>query len=107
MSLTDDMPGLKERDVERLGPCAVCGKSLIGGGRLPLFYVVRISRAGFDLPAINRRVALGALLQSSALAQAMGPDEDIAKIINGPTEVAVHEECTEVGHLLRLMPEGE
>lgn len=42
---------------------------------------------------------------SDTLARAMGPNEDLAKIVDGPVDVLVHEDCAgDVGHLLELMP---
>ncbi len=72
----------------------------------PLSKLVKITRAMFDGTAIQRRVGLELLLDSPVLAEAMGPNEDIAKIFAGPVEVVVHEQCAaQIGHLLRLWPE--
>ncbi len=103
------LPGLKQRTLAKLGKCTICGKHLLAAGvASPSFYVVKISRAMFDYSAIRRQVGLEMLLDSPALAEVMGPDEDIAKVFDGPVEVVVHESCAaEVGHLLRLFPGGE
>jgi hypothetical protein len=97
------LPGLKESELARLGKCAVCGEPL-----LPdlTFYKLRMERAVFVADALRRRVGLG--LQIGALAAVMGPDEDLAKIVSGPVDVAVHERCAGlVEHLLLLFPEDE
>lgn len=103
------LPGLKERELVKLGACAICEKPMLDpekGG--PTFYRIALTRAMFDQRAINRRVGLELQLGSGPLARAMGPDEDIAKIFSGPTEVAVHEGCAgQVYHLLRLLPAGD
>lgn len=100
-----DLPGLKEDEIARLGPCAVCGGSLLTD---ILFYVVTVKRAGFDPDAAQRRVGLGMALGSATLARIMGPDEDLAKVIDRPHTVAVHERCAgKIGHLLNLRKNEE
>lgn len=97
------MSGLRLSQLKALGDCAVCGKKQLAGG-LPMFYVVEISRAGFDAAAVRR--AAGLEMQIGALAAVMGPDEVLAKTFDGPHRVFVHETCAgDVGHLLRLVPE--
>ena len=107
------LPGLKEADLEVCGPCALCGEPLINPPHAgPSFYRVTVSHAVFDLGAISRRVGLaGVLGGSGALARVMGPDEDLAKIVDGPREAVVHEHCAgRINHLLELFaadPEGD
>jgi len=99
------MSGLRLSQLQRLGPCIVCGKQQLAGA-LPLFYVVEISRAGFDGAAVQR--AAGLEMQIGALASVMGPDEALAKVIDGPHRVFVHESCaSDIGHLLTLIPTEE
>jgi len=96
------MSDLRLAELQRLGSCAVCGKQQLASA-LPLFYVVEISRAGFDAGAVRR--AAGLEMQIGALASVMGPDETLAKVIDGPHRVFVHETCAgDVGHLLCLIP---
>lgn len=98
------MPGLKERDLIRLGPCRVCGKSLLEHDGGLTFYRLAISRGIFDPSALRRQVGL-ALQLGGPLAAVMGPDEDLAKIFDGPHEVVVAEACAlRLGHLLDLIP---
>lgn len=100
-----DRPGLKERELVALGDCAVCGKKLLEGG-LPLFYVLEISRAGFEAGAIRRRAGLGVMMGNDALAQVFSADEDLAKVIDGPRRVVVHETCAgKIAHLVQLLEE--
>ena len=98
------IPGLKEDQLIKLGPCCICGKPQIGSDLT--FYKLTISRAMFDTQAISRRVGLQMMLgNSDALARAMGPNEDIAKLFDGPHEVFVHEQCAHQIHsVLQLMP---
>lgn len=103
-----DLPGLKEQALQDLGPCVVCGKAHLdpaaaGAGT---FYLLSISRAMFDRAALARRVGLEMQLGNSAIARAMGPDEDLAKVFAGPASAFVHEDCAHrVNSLLELMPD--
>ncbi len=95
--------GLKLNDLMKFGDCAVCGRKQMEGG-FPAFYCVTITRAGFDAGAVKR--AAGLEMMIGHLAAFMGPDEDLAKVIDGPHTVFVHEECAgKIGHLLSLIPE--
>ena len=108
MAATDikSLPGMKERALDALGPCAVCGKPLLGSDKGGLsFYVVTVQHVCFDGRALRRQIGLGMLL-TPALASVMGPDDDLAKIVSGPVTRAVHELCAaEVRHLALLMEE--
>lgn len=96
-----DMKGMKERELVALGPCAACGKPLLTE---PLIYCVTISRACHDASAVRRRVGLE--MQIGPLAAMMGPDEDLAKIVDGPVTRGVHESCAgDIRHLFMLFPE--
>lgn len=98
------MIDLRLSELIKLGNCAVCGRKQLEGG-LPLFYVVEISRGGFDPNALRR--AAGLEMQIGPLAAVMGPDEVLAKTIDGPHQVFVHETCAgDIGHLLNLIPEA-
>lgn len=95
---------LRLSDLLSLGNCAVCGKKQLDG--LPLFYIVEVSRAGFDAQAVRRAAGLEMLI--GPLAAVMGPDEPLATVIDGPHRVFVHETCAgNIGHLLNLMPSEE
>lgn len=94
---------MKLNELTKLGNCAVCGKKQLEGG-LPLFYVVEVSRGGFDQGSLRR--AAGLEMQIGSLAAVMGPDEDLATIIDGSHRVFVHETCAgDIGHLMSLIPE--
>lgn len=103
------LPGIKEAELARCGPCPICREPLISPGHGPTFYVLTMRRAGLLTDALARRAGLQAMLGGvGALAQAMGPDEDLAKVVDGPHEVVVHEDCAgRVDHLLNLVPEGK
>lgn len=105
----DNLPGLKEDELVALGPCVVCGNPQIGVD--VTFYVVEIKRAMFDRRSIERRVGLEMMLSSGPLARVMGPNEDIAKVFDGPHRSFVHETCAHRVHsilsLVREKPEVE
>lgn len=100
-----DMPGLKYKELAGFGPCPLCRKPLLDPDKnSATFYVISVSRAMHDQHAIRRAIGLELQLGSPAIAQAMGPDEDLAKIFDGPKKVVVHEGCAGgVIHLLELM----
>jgi hypothetical protein len=103
--MNDRVPGIKERELEKLGTCPICGQVILKGGELT-FYRLRIERAIWDPAAIQRRAGLSMMLGNSALAAVMGPDEDLAKVFTGPIEVVVHESCTESAFLLARICEA-
>ena len=102
----DKLAGIKEDELIRLGSCAICRKPMLPGA--PTFYCVSIRRACFDAASVQRRAGLTMMLGSDPLARVFSPNEDLAKVFDGPHEVAVHEACAgEIGHLLRLLPTDE
>lgn len=97
------LPGIKETELAKLGPCRICGEPLTSE---ILFYRVTIERAGFEARAMQRRIGLSMMI-GGPLATIMGPDEDLAKVIDGPQTAAVHESCAgDVRHLMQLF-QGE
>lgn len=85
------LPGIKQRELK---PCALCKRGVAHDGNI-LFWRIRFDRLGLNVPAIERQHGLELLLGSPRLAQAMGPDADIAKIIDGDHEALVCEPCVE------------
>lgn len=102
MNERPNLPGIKEAELVKLGPCAICHKPLLGGAGVT-FYRLTISHAAFISGALRRRVGLE--MQIGAPASVMGPDEDLAAVFDGPKDVAVHERCADVNHLLLLFRE--
>lgn len=102
------LSGLKENDLVRLGNCAICRKRMLGGAAGPTFYKISISRGMFDRRALERRAGLEMMLGNGVLAKVMGPNDDLAKIFDGPHDVIVHEDCARnIGHILNLIPQKE
>lgn len=94
MSRHNHPPGsraLKERELRAAVTCAACGRKL-GATGTPLFWRLRIERFGLNAQALRRQHGLG-LQIGGALAQIMGPDEDLAIPVMSPVEVTVCEPC--------------
>jgi len=73
------LPGLKERDLQR---CDSCGNR----HEAAVLYRVTVETFGLDLGAIRRQIGLGMMMGgNAAIAQVMGPDEDMAKRIDTST----------------------
>lgn len=99
-----DLPGLKHDDLLATTECKICHRP-IGQDVVPLFYRIRVERCGWDARAIQRFKGLSDYLCSPVLARVMGPDEDLAKILDSKL-VVVHESCADkVHHLLQLLEE--
>ena len=73
--LLKDLPRLGD---EALGPCAGCGKVMLGTG-LPVFYRITVQHCGVDAKAIQRHVGLAQMMGGGPdglhLAAIMGPGE--------------------------------
>lgn len=83
--------GFKQSDIK---PCAICRKGLMHAG-MPLFYRIAVERLGFDGEAIRRQQGLEMMMgKAAALAAVMGPNEDIATVLDGPTTILICETCT-------------
>lgn len=83
---------MRETELRESATCALCGR-LIGASGLPLFWRVRIERYGLDLAAVQRQTGLALLLGNSALALAMGPDEEMTTPLMEPVMLTVCESC--------------
>ena len=75
-----------------LTPCCFCGKGVAHTG-IPLFYRMTLQPFGLEQPAIQRAAGLEMMLNSVALARAMGPDEDIAKPVVDESVALVCHAC--------------
>ena len=83
---------MHETELRKSATCALCGR-LVGETGLPLFWRVRIERYGIDLAAVQRQTGLALLLGNSALALAMGPDEEMTTPLMEPVMLTVCEKC--------------
>lgn len=89
--------------------CAGCGKGVAHAGT-PIFYRMKLETMGLDAKAIERRAGLemifGGGRPGAALAQVMGPDEPIAKVVT-TTEVLICQPCALEPRPLLLLVEDE
>lgn len=97
-AILDSLPGIKQSDMK---PCALCKKGVAHDANI-LFWRLRFDRLGLDLSAVQAQRGLELMLGSAEIANVMGPNRDIAKVIDGPHEVMVCEPCVEQ-RLLGLM----
>lgn len=84
---------MKESELRALGVCACCGRKLLEGATLPLFYRLTVERFAFDVAAARRQDGLASFLGSTRLAAVMGPDEEMASPLGPPTVLGVCESC--------------
>ncbi len=90
MSDVDKMAGLKHRDLK---PCIFCGKGMMHSGSIA-FYKVKIERCIVNVGAVQRAAGLEQMMGGHALlANIMGPNEDLAKIMPEGTDVLVCDDC--------------
>lgn len=89
---------MKERELRELATCKGCGKKLGASFRenrtLPMFWKVTIERFLLDDQAMRRQAGLEMMMGGHvALAQALSPDEEMAKPIMEPKTICLCEYC--------------
>ena len=85
---------MKRDELLELVKCCVC-KNPFGSSGLPFFYKITIERYGVDVDAVRRQDGLAAILGGNKiLAGVMGPDEDMASLVDGPKTFTVCETCS-------------
>lgn len=85
---------MKERELRAHATCSMCRKK-IGESGVPLFYRVTLERFGVKLDAVRRQTGLEMMLNGHvAIAQAMGPDEDMAVPVMEKLVLVVCESCS-------------
>jgi hypothetical protein len=83
---------MKEAELRKHAVCSICKKK-IGHTGVPLFWTVDIKRHGIKMPAVRRQDGLTALLNGhAALSHALGPNEEMTKVI-ASAALTVCEEC--------------
>lgn len=83
---------MKATELRKHATCGVCKKPILTTG-LPFFSVVTVRRFGVDIAAVGRHDGLAAALGSGRVAEAMGPDEDLAKELDTPATLTVCASC--------------
>jgi hypothetical protein len=83
---------VKEAELLQHATCSLCKNKIMHTG-LPLFWRVTVEYFGLDLRACERQQGLAMLIGNAALAQVMGPDDELAKPIGDPVKLTVCEAC--------------
>ena len=83
---------MKADELRENAVCKVCGKKF-GESGLPLFWRVTVQRYFVDMEAVNRQTGLEMMLGNVAIADVMGPNEDMAKPVMDAVTVTVCERC--------------
>lgn len=73
------LPGLKAREIQK----TISGEGVAAQG--PVFYRVTIEQFALDRRAIERQHGLEQMMGDPAIAAVMGPDDDIAKLMQKST----------------------
>lgn len=94
----NDLPGMKEKELRALASCKGCGKKLGASFRdnhsLPFFWKITFERFMLDDDAMRRQAGLEMMVGGHVgIAQALSPNEDLAKRISGPTTICLCEHC--------------
>ena len=83
---------MKEKELRELATCKVC-REKIGQKQLPILWKVKAERHGLDAGALQRQQGLGMMLGGHGLlAQTMGPDENMTKVLSDQT-CMICDEC--------------
>jgi hypothetical protein len=95
------LPGLKAREI---------GKTITGVGvaaQGPIFYRVTLEQFGIDRDAVTRQAGLENLIGDAAIAAVMGPDEDVAKLLQKSVVFVGMQDFMHVPLCACLVGEGE
>jgi hypothetical protein len=95
------LPGLKAREI---------GKTITGVGvaaQGPIFYRVTLEQFAIDQRAVQRQHGLENLIGDAAIAAAMGPDEDVAKLMQKSVVFVAMQDFMNVPLCACLTWEGE
>ena len=82
--------GLKHQDFKK---CVLCNQGMAGGGRNLTFYRVQIEHHVLDPRAIQRAHGMELMVGSPALANIMGADEALSKVLGDDVDVLVCQTC--------------
>lgn len=73
---------MKEKELREIAECRLCKKPF-GASGIPIFYRVKVETYVADLSAIARQAGFTQSLGgSAALALVMGPDENMAELVD-------------------------
>lgn len=85
---------MKRRELQK---CVICKRGLAHDGGF-LFYRLTVERMAFDPRAVQERAGMEMMFGgghgAAALAEAMGPDRDLAVSLGAPRTVCVCDTCS-------------
>lgn len=84
---------MNEGELRKRAVCAHCQQK-IGNAGVPLFYTVTIARHGINIEAVRAQAGLEMMFGSVALAQVMGPNEEMTRTIMEPLTITICERCS-------------
>jgi hypothetical protein len=100
------MANMKHKDFK---PCAICCKGVMHAGH-PLFLRVSIDRLGIRADRVQRAHGMELMMGGNALlANIMGPDEDLAEVLEQQKDLLVCGSCLDKHPILYmlLMPDKD
>lgn len=82
---------MKHKDFK---PCCICNKGVMNQG-IPIFLRITVERFGVDRAAVDRAHGMELMMGGNALlANIMGPDENLAKKIDGEKDLLICHGCS-------------
>ena len=82
--------GLKQKDLQ---PCVLCSKGVMHDNNIT-FYRIFIEHFVIDTSAVSRQHGMEMMMgQAAPLAQVMGPDEDMAKVVSHSNPILICQSC--------------
>lgn len=83
---------MKETELRETLKCVACERPILHTG-MPFFWRVTAERFGVDLRVLQRQANLARAVGSRQLATIIGPDDDVAKSMQGPVKFAICDQC--------------
>jgi len=84
---------MKERELAKHQVCSKCQGSIFQSG-VPMFFRVTLEQFVLRVDQIKRQAGLAAFLGSGAVAQIMGPDEDMAELFYKAITLTICHRCS-------------
>jgi hypothetical protein len=88
----NERKNMKHKDFK---PCVLCGEGMMHSGH-PIFLRITVEQLGIDCNAVNRARGMELMMGGNAmLANIMGADENLAKVIDGKSNMLICLPCAE------------
>ena len=89
---------------QELKKCGICNKGVMHNGSF-IFYKISLQRFIINAKAVQRQHGLEMMLGSPALANILGPDEDIAKPLSEKATALICDSCAMEQNMLAVIDE--